>query len=83
MLPGVLQDSDLFTRSLPALSRSPNARYLRIMSDPVQWQPKFMNLSTGRVDFSLPNLTGVFVYGWKLTLDGVDEFSLRWPSIQD
>lgn len=60
-----------------------DAWYLRIISDLGQQRPIFMNLSTGRVDFSLPDRTGVFVDGWKLTLDGVDDYSLHWPPIQD
>ena len=56
-----------------------DAWYLRVLSDQVRPRPVFMNLSTGRVDFSLPDRTGVFVEGWKLTLDGVDDFSISWP----
>ena len=56
-----------------------DAWYLRVMFDQVRPRPLFMDLSTGRVDFSLPARRGVFVEGWELTLDGVDDFSLRWP----
>ena len=56
-----------------------NTWFLRVLFYRSAPRPAFMDLSTGRVEFSLPEGKTVFFGGWKFALEGCDDFFLQWP----
>ena len=53
--------------------------FLRVMFYQGVPRAAFMDLSTGKVDFSFPGGKNVLFSGWEFTLEGSDNVILRWP----